>query len=329
MQLLSLEPSALSRIVYGCRMLPILSSQIGNAGQHVAEWPPLPLEAWKDTRDTLHMWTQIIGKIRLKLAPRLNHWWQVPLYLTSRGLTTTPIPFGDRTFDVTFDFIDHVLLVQTSDERTERISLRPRSVADFYHEVMTSLGRLDIDVAIWTKPSEVPAPIRFEEDRQHASYDAASVTRFWRVLAAADGILKEFRASFVGKASPVHFFWGGFDLAVTRFSGRRAPDREGADLITREGYSHEVSSCGLWFGSGSLTGPAFYAYAAPEPPGFKEAQIRPAQAFYSSEFSNFLLLYDDLRAAADPRAMLLEFLQSTYEASAILGRWDRQNLERG
>jgi hypothetical protein len=292
-------------------------------------WPALPLEAWKDTRDTLHMWTQIVGKIRLKLAPHLNHWWQVPLYLTSRGLTTTPIPFGDREFDVTFDLIDHVLIVQTSDGRTERILLRPRSVADFYREVMATLHRLAIDVHIWTMPSEVPAPIRFEEDTQHASYDAAYAHRAWRVLLAADEILKGFRARFIGKASPVHFFWGGFDLAVTRFSGRRAPERVGADQITREGYSHEVSSCGLWFGSGSLTCPAFYSYAAPEPPGFKEARIRPAAAFYSAEFSNFLLRYDDVRETSDPRGVVLEFLQSTYEASATLGRWDRESLERG
>jgi hypothetical protein len=274
------------------------------------------------------MWTQIIGKIRLKLAPHLNHWWQVPLYLTSRGLTTTPIPFGDREFEATFDFIDHALNVQTSDGRTERIPLRSQPVADFYREVMAALERLAIDVHIWTVPSEVAAPIRFEEDRQHASYDAEYAHRAWRVLLAADEILKEFRSRFIGKASPVHFFWGGFDLAVTRFSGRRAPERAGADRITREGYSHEVSSCGFWFGGGSLTGPAFYSYAAPEPPGFREARIRPAQAFYSSEFSNFLLPYDDLRRAPDPRATLLEFLQSTYEAAAILGRWDRQNLER-
>jgi hypothetical protein len=248
------------------------------------------------------MWTQIVGKIRLKLAPHLNHWWQVPLYLTSRGLTTTPIPFGDREFEATFDFVDHVLNIQTSDGRTERIPLRSQPVADFYREVMAALARLAIDVRIWTVPSEVPDPIRFEEDRRHASYDAAYAHRAWRVLLAADEILKEFRARFIGKASPVHFFWGGFDLAVTRFSGRRAPERAGADRMTREGYSHEVSSCGFWFGGGSLTGPAFYSYAAPEPPGFKEARIRPAQAFYSSEFSNFLLPYDDLRTAANPRA---------------------------
>jgi len=297
-------------------------------GESLEEWPALPLEAWKDTRDTLHMWTQVIGKIRLKLAPPVNHWWHVPLYVTSRGLTTTPIPCGHRAFEVTFDFIDHVLIVQTSDGSRALIPLGPRSVADFYHEVMATLGRLGIAVKIWTMPSEVPAAIRFEEDRQHASYDPASANRCWRVLLAADAVLKKFRGRFVGKASPVHFFWGSFDLAVTRFSGRPAPERAGADSITREAYSHEVSSCGFWFGSGSLTGPAFYSYAAPEPPAFKEARIRPAQAFYSAEFSNFLLLYDDLRAASDPRGMLLEFLESTYEACAILGQWDRGNLAR-
>src|SRR6266850_1890801 len=292
-------------------------------------WPALALEDWKDTRDTLHMWTQVIGKIRLKLAPHLNHWWQVPFYLTSRGMTTTPIPFGDREFDATFDFIYHVLIVQTSDGRSERIQLRPRSVADFYAEVMASLHRLGIDVKIWTMPSEVPAAIRFEEDTQHASYDAAYAHRAWRVLLAADEILKEFRARFIGKASPVHFFWGGFDLAVTRFSGRRAPERVGADPITREAYSHEVISSGFWPGGGDIKGAVFYAYAAPEPAGFKEARMRPAAAFYSAEFSIFLLPYDDVRQAADPRGMVLEFLESTYEAAATLGRWDRESLERG
>ena len=290
-------------------------------------WPALPLKAWKNTYDTLHMWTQIIGKVRLKLTPHLNHWWEVPFYLTSRGLTTTPIPFGDRTFDATFDFIDHALIFETSEGRTERLPLRPQSVADFYHDVMSTLQRLAIGVRIWTMPVEVPAPIRFDEDRLHASYDAAYAHRFWRILLRADTIFKEFRGRFIGKASPVHFFWGGFDLAVTRFSGRRAPVIEGADSITREGYSHEVSSCGFWPGSGSLTGPAFYSYAAPEPPGFKETPVRPAAAFYSAEFSNFLLQYDDVRSAADPRATVLEFLQSTYEAAATLGRWDRENLE--
>jgi hypothetical protein len=291
-------------------------------------WPALPLDEWRDTRDTIHMWMQIVGKIRLKLAPHVNHWWQVPLYMTSRGLTTTPIPFRGRAFDATFDFIDHVLIVQTTDGRAERIALRAQPVADFYRELMAALGRLGIDVRIWTVPSEVPDPIRFEEDRQHAAYDPAYAHRAWRVLLAADEILKEFRAPFMGKVSPVHFFWGGFDLAVTRFSGRRAPERPGADSITREGYSHEVSSCGFWFGSGSLTAPAFYSYAAPEPPGFKEASIRPASAFYSPELSIFLLPYDDMRQASDPRGAVLAFLQSTYEAAATLGGWDRENLER-
>ena len=293
-------------------------------------WPALPLEAWRDTRDTLHMWTQIVGKIRLELTPRLNHWWEVPFYLTSRGLTTTPIPFHDRTFDATFDFIDHALIFQTNEGRTEIIPLRRRSVADFYHDVMATLQRLGIDVRIWTMPCEVrdSKPIRFEEDHQHASYDPAAAHRFWRVLLRADTILKEFRARFIGKASPVHFFWGGFDLAVTRFSGRPATLPADADSITREAYSHEVSSCGFWSGSGSLTGAAFFSYAWPEPPGFKDAQIRPASAFYSAEFKNFLLPYDDVRSAADPRAIVLEFLQSTYDAAANLGRWDRVDLER-
>jgi hypothetical protein len=295
-------------------------------------WPALPLDAWRDTRDTLHMWTQIVGKIRLKLTPFLNHWWEVPFYLTSRGMTTTPIPFSDRdrTFDATFDFIDHALIFQTSEGRIEMIPLRPRSVADFYHDVMATLQRLGIDVRIWTKPQEMPDPnpIHFEKDHQHASYDPAAAHRFWRVLLRADTILKEFRARFIGKASPVHFFWGSFDLAATRFSGRTATLPPDADIITREAYSHEVSSCGFWPGSGSLTGPAFFSYAWPEPPGFKDAPIRPDPAVYSAEFKNFLLLYDDVRLEKDPRAIVLEFLQSTYEAAANLGRWDRVDLER-
>jgi hypothetical protein len=295
-------------------------------GDHL--WPALPLDAWQGTCDTLHMWTQIVGKVRLKLTPHVNHWWEVPFYVTSRGLTTTPIPYGDQTFDATFDFIDHVLLLQTTDARTAIVELGPRSVAAFYRDVMAALRSIGIDVTIWTRPSEVPNPIRFEDDRQHASYDPAYAHRFWRALVSADRFLKEFRARFIGKASPVHFFWGGFDLAVTRFSGRRAPDRPEADAITREGYSHEVSSCGFWPGAGSLKAPAFYSYAAPEPPGFRESAVRPSAAFYSAEFSNFLLPYDAVRAATDPRATVLEFLESTYEAAATLGRWDRESLER-
>jgi len=290
------------------------------------EWPPLPLAAWQDTYDTLHMWTQIIGKVRLKLTPHLNHWWGVTFYLTARGLTTSPIPYGGGTFDATFDFIDHALVFQTSEGRTETIALRPQAVADFYHAVMATLQRLAVDVRISTMPQEYPDPIRFDQDRRHASYDPVYAHRCWRILLSADTIFKQFRARFTGKASPVHFFWGSFDLAVTRFSGRRATVAPDADVITREGYSHEVSSCGFWPGSGSLTGPAFFSYAAPEPEGFKKARI-PAPAFYSEEFNNFLLPYDDVRAAADPRTMVLDFLQRTYEAAADLGRWDRENLE--
>ena len=292
------------------------------------KWPALPLAAWRDTCDTLHMWTQIVGKLRLALTPLVNHWWEVPLYLTSRGLTTSPIPIGARNFDATFDLIDHVLRIETSDSHSETIALRPRTVADFYADVMATLHRLGIEVHIWTIPQEFENPIPFDRDTQHGSYDADYANRFWRALLSADTLLKEFRARFIGKASPVHFFWGGFDLAATRFSGRRAPEIPGADLITREGYSHEVSSCGFWPGSGSLAAPAFYCYAAPAPDGFKDASVRPATAYYSEEFSNFLLPYDDVRAAADPRAMVLEFLQSSYEAAAELGKWDRKNLER-
>jgi len=289
-------------------------------------WPALPLEAWQETRDTLHMWTQILGKIRLKLTPHVNHWWQVPFYLTSRGLTTTPIPYGDGTFDATFDFIDHVLVLQTSNGRTETIALRPRSVADFYHDVIRALQGLAIDVRIWTKPSEYPNPIRFEEDTRHAAYDAAYAHRFWRILLRADTILKEFRGRFVGKASPVHFFWGGFDLAVTRFSGRRAPPIAGADSMTREGYSHEVSSCGFWPGAPGMDA-MFYSYAYPEPPGFSEYRIEPVAASYSGDFGEFVLPYEAVRRSADPDGTLLKFLQSTYEAAANLGKWDRPRLE--
>jgi hypothetical protein len=274
------------------------------------------------------MWTQIIGKIRLKLAPHVNHWWQVPLYVTSRGLTTSPMPYGGRTLDATFDFISHRLILDTDDGEIATIGLYPRSVADFYHEVMATLRKLGFDIRIWTHPSEVPNPIPFEQDTQHASYDGEYAHRFWRVLVEADTILKQFRGGFIGKASPVHFFWGGFDLAVTRFSGRRAPERPGADSITREGYSHEVSSCGFWTGTGSLTAPAFYSYAAPEPTAFKDAPVRPGTAFYSPEFSEFLLGYDDVRRADDPPRFVREFLQTTYNAAATLAHWDRQNLER-
>jgi len=291
-------------------------------------WPALPLAECKDTFDTLHMWTQVVGKVRLELSPRVNHWWEVPLYVSARGLTTSPIPFHNGIFEVQFDFIAHELDIVTSWNETKTIHLHPRTVADFYREFMDVLRSLGIDIKIWAMPVEVPNPIRFDQDTVHSRYEPACATRFWRILVTADTIFKEFRARFLGKASPVHFFWGSFDLAATRFSGRRAPERAGADSITREAYSHEAISAGWWPGGGDIAGPAFYAYAAPEPPGFRESVARPEKAFYSSPLGEFLLMYDDVRAANDPRAALLEFLESTYEAGANLGNWDRAALEK-
>ena len=293
-----------------------------------AAWPALPLDAWEPTRATLHMWTQIVGKVRLALSPYLNHWWQVPLYVSARGLTTSAIPYKDQSFEVEFDFIDHHLAIATSSGATRTLKLAPKSVAAFHAEFMAALQSLGIEVRIWTMPMEIPNPIAFEKDTVHASYDPDDVARFWRVLMSVDAVLKEFRGGFIGKASPVHFFWGSFDLAVTRFSGRRAPDMPQADVITREGYSHEVSSVGWWPGDDSTKYPAFYAYAAPEPDGFGKAPVRPAAAFYDTEASQFRLKYDDVRAAASPRNALLDFCQSTYEAAATLGRWNRSELER-
>ncbi len=291
-------------------------------------WPPLPLKAWENTYTTLHMWTQIVGKIRLALSPSMNHWWQVPLYVTVRGLTTSPIPYGERTFEITFDFIDHHLGIYTSDGAKKILALTPRSVADFYQELMATLRSLGIEVKIQAKPDEVSQPIPFAEDHEHAAYDPEYVNRFWRILVQVDQVFKEFSGRFIGKCSPVHFFWGSFDLAVTRFSGRRAPEREGADAITREAYSHEVISHGFWPGGGDLQSPAFYAYTAPEPPGLNQEPIRPANAFYSSEISEFLLMYDDVRGTDLPKRVLLDFLQSTYEVGAKLANWDRDTLER-
>jgi hypothetical protein len=291
-------------------------------------WPELPLEAWQDTYATLHMWTQIVGKVRLALSPRVNHWWEVPFYLSARGLTTSAIPFGDGIFEVQFDFIEHELVIQTSWGASRTMELEPRSVAEFYAEFMSALRSLGIAVKIWTMPVEVPDPVRFERDTQHASYDREYAHRFWRVLVLCDTIFKEFRAGFIGKDSPVHFFWGSFDLCVTRFSGRRAPERPGADSITREAYSHEVISTGFWPGGGEVKGAAFYAYAAPEPPDFAEQVVKPAAAFYHPVMKEFLLMYDDVRRAASPREALRGFLESTYEAGANLARWDRKELER-
>jgi len=291
-------------------------------------WPELPLEAWQDTYATLHMWTQIVGKVRLALSPRLNHWWEVPLYVSARGLTTSSIPYEDEVFEVQFDFIEHELIIHTSWGASKRMALEPRSVADFHAEFMSALRALGIEVKIWTMPVEVPNPVRFEKDTQHASYDREYAHRFWKVLVLCDSIFKEFRAGFIGKDSPVHFFWGSFDLCVTRFSGRRAPERAGADSVTREAYSHEVISAGFWPGGGDIQGAAFYAYAAPEPPGFAEQPVEPKAAFYHPQLHEFLLMYDDVRCAASPRQALLRFMQSTYEAGAKLARWDRKELER-
>jgi hypothetical protein len=273
------------------------------------------------------MWTQIVGKVRMALSPRMNHWWEVPLYVSSRGLTTSPIPYDAGVFEIQFDFINHTLDIQTSDGKAKTLRLTPRPVADFYREMMATLGSLGIHAKIWTMPVEVPDPIPFDQDHMHASYDPEYANRFWRILVATDTVFKQFRARFIGKSSPVHFFWGSFDLAVTRFSGRLAPERPGADPITREAYSHEVISAGFWPGSGDITDAAFYSYTAPPPPGLSKAPIRPSTAFYSPQLSEFLLMYDDVRQAPSPDAALMEFLQSTYEAGANLAKWEREALE--
>lgn len=291
-------------------------------------WPALPLSSWKDTYATLHMWTQIVGKVRLRLTPIVNHWWNVPLYVTARGLTTSRIAYGDRAFELRFDFIRHELVLETSDGQLKALPLKPRSVVEFYQEFMELLRSARIEVKIWRMPVEIPDPIAFDQDRVHASYDPKAVQKFWRILLSVDTVFKQFRARFIGKSSPVHFFWGSFDLAVTRFSGRRAPVRPGADSITREAYSHEVSSVGFWPGSGSVQDAAFYSYAAPEPPGFKDERVRPDTAFYDPQLGEFLLMYDDVRKAKSPTASLLGFCQSTFEAAATLGEWDRSALER-
>ena len=291
-------------------------------------WPELPWEAWQDTCATLHMWTQIVGKVRLALSPKINHWWGVPLYVNPFGLTTSAIPYGGGSFEVQFDFIHHQLVIRTSNDSILSMALAPRSVADFYREFMAALASLGIAVKIWKMPVEIPDPIPFDQDTKHASYDSEYANRFWRILAGCDAVFNEFRAAFIGKASPVHFFWGSFDLAVTRFSGRRAPEREGADSITREAYSHEVISAGFWPGGGDVKGPAFYAYAAPEPAGFARSPVSPPEAFYHPQLKEFILMYDDVRRSASPRETLLAFLQSTYDAGADLAKWNRKELER-
>ncbi len=288
-------------------------------------WPSLPLEAWRDTYATLHMWTQIVGKIRLTLAPKVNHWWHCALHVSPVGLTTTSMPYHGKLLEIEFDFIDHRLVVRTSDKVTRELQLAPRSVADFYQELMSTLKALGMPVTIFTKPQEVPNPIPFEQDREHASYDPDYANRFWRILAQTAIVFDQFRGRFIGKSSPVNFYWGSFDLAVTRFSGRPAPPRPGADLITREAYSHECISAGFWPGAG-FTAPAFYSYTAPAPADLNKEPIRPG--FYSDDMSEFVLMYDDVRGAASPSENLLQFMQSTYEAGAKLANWDRAALER-
>jgi hypothetical protein len=296
-------------------------------------WPRLPLEAWSDTCATLHMWTQIVGKIRLTQSPWVNHSWHVTLYVTARGLTTSPIFYGSRTFDIDFDFIGHELTIQSSDGGVAGFSLQPQSVAAFYGRLQNEMAKLDLHVNINRKPNEVPNAIRFDQDESHAAYDPVYANRFWRALVQADRLFKQFRGRFIGKCSPVHFFWGAPDLAVTRFSGRRAPEHPGGvpnlpDPIAREAYSHEVSSCGFWPGGGAIAYPAFYSYAYPEPGGFASAPVKPSAAFYSSDLREFILPYDVVREAESPDETLLDFLQTTYEAAANLANWDRNSLER-
>ena len=295
-------------------------------------WPALPLQDWKDTYATLHMWTQIVGKIRLAQTPLLNHWWNVTLYVTSRGLTTSAMPYDDRIFEIDFDFMDHNLLIRSSDGGSKAVRLYPRSVADFYRETLAALQSLRIPVTIWTTPVEVEDRTPFEQDQKHAAYDPEYAQRVWRILLQTSRVLTEFRSRFIGKVSPVHFFWGAFDLALTRFSGRRAPAHPGAPNLARfvavEAYSHEVSSCGFWPGGGPVDMPVFYAYAYPEPEGFKEYAIHPAEAFYHPEMREFLLPYEVVRTAKSPDQVLLAFVQSAYEAAANLAKWDRGQLER-
>ena len=296
-------------------------------------WPRLDLREWSTTCDTLHMWTQIVGKTRLALAPPENHWWQVCLYVTPRGLTTSAIPNDDRTFAVDFDFIDHRVSIRASDGATRELALRARSVADFFADYRHALDSLGISARIRGVPVEVQTAIPFADDTQHASYDAEAVTRWWRILVACDRVLKRFRGGFVGKASPVHFFWGSFDLATTRFSGRRAPPHPGGvpncpDYVMREAYSHECSSVGFWPGGGAIAEPAFYAYAYPEPSGYRDRAVRPDGAFFHTELREFILPYEVVRRAESPDRALLAFCQSTYEIAADCGRWDRAELDR-
>jgi hypothetical protein len=295
-------------------------------------WPELPFTAWKDTYDTLHRWTQIIGKIRLALSPPINHWWNTTFYVTSRGITTSAIPYNNRHLQIDFDFIAHRLIIETTEGSTRTISLRPCSVSEFYQETMAALRSLGMPITIWTTPVEVSDRTPFEEDHKHASYDPEYTQRFWRILIQTSRVFTLFRSRFIGKASPVHFFWGAFDLAATRFSGRKAPPHPGAPNCGRfvmvDAYSHELSSCGFWPGGGPVDRPVFYAYAYPEPKGFKDYSVQPPEAFYQKDLGEFVLPYDVVRTAKSPDEVLLSFLQSTYDAEAIYAKWDRYALER-
>ena len=295
-------------------------------------WPALPYIGWQDTCTTLHMWTQIVGKIRLAQEPMVNQWWQVPLYVTATGLTTSPMPYQSRSFQIDFDFCHHALVIRTSDPQHKEFPLTPMPVAEFYDRIMQTLRDVGIEIKIWTMPVEVANAIPFEKDQQHKSYDADAAQRFWRVLVQADRLMKQFRAGFIGKVSPVHFFWGSFDLAVTRFSGRTAPPHPGGmpnlgDWVAREAYSHEVSSCGFWPGNGGFGKAAFYSYAYPAPAGFADAELLPPQASFDRTLGEFILDYDIVRLSHDPDAMVLDFLRSTYAAAANAGKWDRAALE--
>ena len=303
------------------------------SGRAHPQWPDLPFAAWSGTCETLVLWTQIVGKVRIACTPLINHWWNATLVVTSRGLIAPAMRYRGRTFDVIFDFDEHRLRVETSDGRVEELALEPMAVADFYAAFMDRLRHLDIDVRIWTMPSEIENAIPFEQDRTHTQYDKEYVRQFWQALVQANCVLNEFRMRFVGKASPVHFFWGSFDLAVTRFSGRTAPPPKGvtpnvAPWVMAEAYSHEVSSCGFWPGNGGYGRAAFYVYAYPEPAGYGDTRLKTAKGFYDNGLGQFILPYDAVRQAADPDALLLGFLQETYEAAAELGKWDRKTLER-
>jgi hypothetical protein len=296
-------------------------------------WPELSWDAWHETADTLHLWTQVVGKVRMALAPPVNHWWHVPLYVTARGLTTSPIPHGAGAFEIRFDFADHALLIAADSGESERLALRPMAVADFHAEVMARLRKLGVTVRIWTMPNEIADAVPFERDRRHAQYDPDYAGRFWRVLLRSHCLMTAFRGRFLGKASPVHFFWGSFDLAVSRFSGRKAPPHPGvapnlANWAMREAYSHEVSSCGFWPGNGGYGRAAFYSYAYPEPDGFASVPLRTAGAFYDDQLREFVLPYDAVRVAPDPDAALMGFFEETYAAAADSGGWDRAALER-